>query len=968
MDNVRPLRPQRKQASSRPSPGGTRRRVIIGIVVVVVVVLVAISSRLAGFYVDWLWFGEVGFRQVFWTRLWAQALLGLAAFAVFFAIVFPNVEIARRLAPGYRVDESGAMLEPRSETVRRWVFWGGLVVSVVVALGAGISAASRWLTVLLGLNAESFGVADPIFGRDVGFYVFSVPALSFAQRFVFAALLAALVLSALMHLIMGGIEYSARPRPRSDEDEGSPFGPPRRQPPQVPQVDVRLGGRAVAHLSAILAAIFIVAGIGQLFRAWQLLYSSAGAVFGAGATDVALRLPLTRVTMVLAFVLAALLIYNIWRRHQWWWATIVVWVLALVVLRGIVPAVYQSLVVNPNQLAKEREYLANNLTATRQAYDLSDITKRPLTQSTRLTAADLRNNETTLRNIRLWDPDTLVTSYRQLQELRPYYSFLDADVDRYTVNGVYRQTMLAARELNIDGLPAQAQTWVNQHITYTHGFGVAMSAVNQVTADGSPDFLVQDVPPRTAAGLEITEPRIYYGERGTEYTLVKTTEQEFDYPGREGDVFRRYSGDGGFLVSPVLTRLALSVRHGTIKFFTTSAITDESRVILRNNISERIATVVPFLRQDADPYMVIARGRLWWIADLYTTTDRYPYSTPEGDLNYVRNAVKVVIDAYSGSMRFYVADDDDPLIRAYGEVFPDLFEPMDTMPRDLIEHVRYPEDLFNVQSSIYATYHVSSPDVLYNKGDQWAVPEGIGSQGSVRMPAYYVIMRLPGEEQEEFLQILPFVPNGRRNMISWLGAQSDVPDYGNIVNYQFSQSTTVVGPNQVQGFIQQEPEISAQRSLWDQQGSNVILGNLLVVPIEDSLLYVQPLYLEAEDNRLPQAKRVIVFYRTPGAEDDPNAEQVVAMRNTLDEALVAAFGEAARTDVTETPDEQDGTGEPAGPSAGQGGLSAQALALIEQANRQFEASQRALRDSDFAEYGRQIEALQETLRQLQALQ
>jgi uncharacterized membrane protein (UPF0182 family) len=916
--------------------------------------------------VDWLWFGEVGYRQVFWTRLWTQVLLGVVVFAVFFAIVFSNVELARRLAPGYRVNASGEMLEPRSEAVRRTVGWGGLAVCVVAAVIASVNASGKWFTVLLGLKGGLFGAADPIFDHDVGFYVFTVPALQFMHGLVFGALLVALALAAVMHLIMGGIEYSATARPRSEAEQDTAFGQARQQVPQVPQIDVRLSGRAVAHLSAILAAIFIVTGVGQLFRAWELLYSTAGAVAGAGATDVALRLPFTRVTMVVAFALAALLVWNIWRRSQWWPVTIAVWVVVLIVLRGIVPAAYQSLVVNPNQLSKEREYLANNLAATRQAYDLADVTKRPLTQSTRLTAAALSDNEVTLRNIRLWDPDTLVTSYRQLQELRPYYAFLDADVDRYTVNGVYRQTMLSARELSIDGLPSQAQTWVNQHITYTHGFGVAMSAVNQVTTDGSPDFLVQDVPPRTDKGLEITEPRIYYGEKGTDYTLVRTTEQEFDYPGREGDVYRRYEGSGGVPVSPFLTQLALSVRFGTIKFFTTSAITDESRVILRNNISERIATVAPFLRQDADPYMVISGGRLWWVADLYTATDRYPYSTPEGDLNYVRNAVKVVIDAYNGTMRFYVADDDDPIIKAYGEIFPDLFQPMSSMPQTLIEHVRYPEDLFNVQASIYATYHVSSPDVLYNKGDQWAIPEDVGAQAGGRMPAYYVIMRLPGEEREEFLQILPFVPNGRRNMISWIGAQSDVPDYGNIVNYQFSQSTTVVGPNQVEGFIQQDPEISAQRSLWDQQGSSVILGNLLVVPIEDSLLYVQPLYLEAEDNRLPQLKRGIVFYRSPGGEDDPNAQQVVAMRNTLSEALAVAFGSSAG-EVVEEPSAGDGeTG--TGGQTGTGGVSGQAQALIDQANRQFQASQAALKAGDFAEYGRQVEALEETLRQLQGLQ
>lgn len=963
MDNVRPFRPKSEQ--TQPRAAGTRRRVVVGIIVAVVVALVVVGARLSNFYVDWLWFGELGFRQVFWTRLWAQVLLGLVAFAAFFVIVFLNVELARRLAPGFRVDASGAMLEPRSDAVRRWVGWGGLAVSILVALVAAVNASGSWFTVLVGLKGGTFGSSDPIFGHDVGFYVFSVPALQFVQGFVFGALLGALVLAAVMHLVMGGIEYSATARPQPENAQDTPFGSARQQVPQIPQVDVRLSGRAVAHLSGILAAIFVVAGIGQLFRAWDLLYSTAGAVVGAGATDVTIRLPLTRVTMVVAFALAALLVWNIWRRSQWWPATIVIWILVLIVLRGIVPAAYQSLVVNPNQLSKEREYLGNNLAATRAAYDLADITKRPLTQSTRLTADALVENEVTVRNVRLWDPDTLVTSYRQLQELRPYYSFLDADVDRYTVNGVYRQTMLSARELNIDGLPAQAQTWVNQHITYTHGFGVAMSAVNQVTTDGSPDFLVQDVPPRAAKGLEITEPRIYYGEKGTDYTLVKTTEEEFDYPGRDADVYREYDGGGGLPVSPLLARLALSVRFGTIKFFTTSVFTDESRVILRNNINERIAAVVPFLRQDADPYMVIADGRLWWVADMYTTTDRYPYSTPEGDLNYVRNAVKVVIDAYNGTMRFYVADADDPIIKAYGEIFPDLFEPMSAMPQALLEHVRYPEDLFNVQASIYSTYHVASPDVLYNKGDQWAIPEMVGTQAGERMPAYYVIMRLPGEGREEFMQILPFVPNGRRNMISWIGAQSDVPDYGTIVNYQFSQSTTVVGPNQVEGFIQQDPEISAQRSLWDQQGSSVILGNLLVVPIEDSLLYVQPLYLEADDNRLPQLKRVIVFYRAPGTESNSNADQVVAMRNTLAEALAVAFGSGAG-DVVDEP--APGGGEPGTGGETGGGVGGQAQALIDQANREFQASQAALRAGDFAEYGRQVEALAETLRQLQSLQ
>ena len=431
-----------------------------------------------------------------------------------------------------------------------------------------------------------FGQNDAIFGHDVGFYVFSLPMWQAVQGFVFGALIVALILTAVMHLVMGGIDFIAKPAPGAQQgprpdarigvDPRHPFGAARAQT-QIPQIDLKLGGRAVAHLSAILAAIFVVTAVGQLFRGWKLLYSTAGAMYGAGYTDVHIRLPLMYALMAIALAIAAVLVWNVWRRRQWWPLAIGVWIVALIVLRGIVPAVYQSLIVNPNQLTKEREYIANNIAATKAAYKLNEIEQQPLSPKTPLTPAKLEANQPTLRNIRLWDPNTLVTSYRQLQELRPYYAFLDADVDRYTVNGVYRETMLSARELNIDGLPTQAQTWVNQHITYTHGFGVAMSAVNQVTNDGSPDFLVQDVPPQSVKGLEITQPRIYYGERGTGYSLVDTKDKEFDYPGPNGDVYDNYKGSGGIPISPFLNRLAFCFRFGTIKFFTTSSIQDQQQ-------------------------------------------------------------------------------------------------------------------------------------------------------------------------------------------------------------------------------------------------------------------------------------------------------------------------------------------------------------------------------------------------------
>ena len=970
MDNVTPIREPRPPSQRRLRP------VILSIAAALVILVLASSGRLLGFYVDWLWFGEVGLRSVFWTGFWSRLLLGLAAAALFFVIVYLNVELARRLAPAFSANASGDVIEPKSEALRRHAGVIGLAVSVLVAVAAGIAASSAWLTFQKALNVTDFGVDDPVFGRDVGFYVFSVPAWHDVQSFVLFALVVALVLSALMHLVLGGIVYQVK-APGS-AGQPAPATPMRPGAYVRSQIDVNLSGRAIAHLSAILGAVFAVVGAGQLFRAWNLLYSTAGASYGASYTDVAVRLPLTRVTMVLAFAIAAVLVWNVWRRRQWWPLVVVVWVVALVVLRGIVPGIVQSLIVNPNQLVKEREYIAHNLAATKAAYQLDRLTGKPLEMKTRITSKVLQDNEITLRNIRLWDPDTLVASYRQLQQLRPYYSFVDADVDRYTVKGVYTQTMVSARELNIAGLPEQAQTWVNQHITYTHGFGVSMSAVNQVTGDGSPDFLVQDVPSRSVAGLEIDQPRIYYGEVGTDYTLVKTEEREFDYPGAAGDVFTEYEGAGGIPIDSVLHKLAFAWRERTIKFFTTSAIDGDSRVIIRNNIVDRVKAAAPFLALDGDPYVVIADKRLFWIQDAYTTTSLYPYATPDDGLNYIRNSVKVVIDAYDGTMRLYVFDEDDPLLRTYRDIFPDLFTSAEEMPKELFAHVRYPEGLFMTQARIFETYHVDDPAVLYNKGDQWQIPENVSLDDTGPMSAFYVIMRLPGSEKEEFLLILPFTPNTRPNMISWLGAHSDGADYGKSVVYQFSESSTVLGPAQVEAVINQDPTISAQRSLWDQQGSRVILGNLIVVPIEDSLLYVQPLYLVGEQTQLPQLKRVIVFYRMPGASASENdAEQLVIMAPTLAEALAEAFGQAPPIGPPVPGSGTGGTGSGSGGTgAGTGGtgagtgagLSARALELIQQANAQFEAAQQAQTAGDWAEYGRQIEALQQTLSQLQRLQ
>ena len=941
------------------TPRPTRPTWLLGIVVAAVL-LVLLVPLLASYYVDWLWFREVRLLGVFWRSLKAEFVVGPLLGVLFFAIFYGNVELARRLAPAYRAAGALGAIELPGDDAKRLIRLAGLAVSLIIAAIVATSTSSSWLVFLKALHAVPFKIADPVFHRDIGFYVFELPAWKYLYDFSFASLLGTLVAAFLVHVALGGLVLN--------------------------QQRIQVQPRMLSHLSVLLGVIFALTGFGYLIKAWELLYSTHGVVFGAGYTDVHARLPSLRILTVISWAAAALMVANVRLRRRMLPPMVIGgWLVALIVLSSVYPAALQSLVVNPNQGAKETEFIRRNIQATRAAYDLEHITRTNLSLKGDMTAEKLKANDVTIRNIRLWDPATLRHSYQQLQELRPYYSFVDVDVDRYKVNGVYREVMLSARQMNIAGLPQGAQTWVNQHITFTHGYGVAVSAVNQVTSDGSPDFLVQDIPVTSSApSLKITEPRIYYGEIGTEYSLVRTKAPEFDYPGPDGDMYQSYEGKGGIPIGPLLNKICFGIEFGTIKFITSSAITPTSRIIILNNIRERLAKAAWFLRFDSDPYMVVANGRLYWIADAYTTTSRYPYSQPTGDINYMRNSVKAVVDATDGTLTFYAFDPADPLLRTYERIFPGMFHPRAEMPEALMDHVRYPEDFFAVQAEVFATYHVTSPSVFYNKGDQWEVPARATSAGSEPMDAYYVIMRLPGEAREEFVLISPFSPNGRSNMIGWLGAQSDVPHYGDAVSFTFPSSQTVYGPAQVEAAVNQDPTISSQRTLWGQQGSRVIFGNLLVVPVEDSLLYVQPMYLESEQTKLPQFKRVVVFYRAPaGAALPPSGQQQnVIMASSLGDALSQIFGSAKPAPVSAPPSASlaPASGQPTTAPTSQPpsqtsaasnstcqNLPAQVKALIAQANEQYESAEKSLKAGDFSGYGSKIEQLQGTLKQLEAL-
>ncbi len=955
----------KKPAASKPRHHG--RTIAIAVAVVVLALVVFVVYLLA--YTDWLWFGEVGLRVVFWRQIWSRLIVGVAAGAIFFAIFWGNLEIARRLSPRHRAFEGIDVVEYVNERTVQALRRGGLIFSALIAVFVGIGVSGNWLLFQSAVNGVAFGTRDPIFHHDIGFYVFTLPAWQAVYGLVMGALIAALVVTVIIHGVMGGlIQPQQRPAQAFEQPESAPRGPfgpggPFARSPGQATVGfvVRPRRQSVAHISVLLGIILALAGAGYIFKAWDLLFASDGVVAGAGYTDIHAALPGMRIMMVIGWALGALLIANGFWRRRWRWPLYGIggWVVALIVVRVIFPALVQTLVVSPNQQAKESPYIAYNIAATRSAYGLDKInqTQYPLTGD--LSPAKLAADPGTVGNIRLWDQNTLLTSYGQLQQLRPYYEFTTVGVDRYDVNGVYRETMLAPRELNIAGLPSQS--WVNQHVIYTHGFGAVVSAVNQVASDGSPDFLVQNVPPTSSApDLQITQPRIYYGLLGTNYTLVDTKTGEFDYPGAPADY--HYSGSGGIPINSFLNKLAFSVRFGSIRFFTDTAIDSHSRIIIRNNIVQRLHAAAPFLTLDQNPYMVIANGKLYWIADAYTTTDRYPYSQPDGSINYIRNSVKVVIDAYTGHMTFYVADPTDPVIRTYEKIFPGMFTPLSRMPQVLLAHIRYPQDLFNVQSQMFTTYHVTQPNVLYSKNNQWAIPTGTSLSGaSGQMEPYYVIMRLPGQTRDEFVQILPFVPNDRPNMIGWLAARSDMPDYGQAVSFAFPSNATVYGPTQVEAAVNQDPTVSQQLTLWNQQGSHVIIGNLLVIPIADSLLYVEPLYLQSTVTPVPQLKRVVVFYRasTSAGVTEIGGQQQVAMQPTLAAALTEIFGAAPAAAASGTP------GAPTTPTVVTGPVSSRVKSLIAQANSEFQAAQAALKAGDFSGYGAQISALQATLKTLQ---
>ena len=833
-----------------------------GLILIGVISLFVFLNILRGVYTDWLWFNNLGFLDVFTTILWTRTWLFIAGAAVFGAMITVNVFLAHRHARGESV-------LPLPEDTLRWLarllVVGFVLGAILLTIIFGVVAAGRWDQVLRLLSGTQFGIDDPVFHNDVSFFVFTLPILELVQGWFLGAFITLFVVS----LIVYQAHFALR---------GMPMG-----------ITTWVRG----HLAVLGAIIFFDLAFKQILDRFGTVFSTGGAVFGATYADVNARIPALLLVTAIAVAAGVLLLVSLLpalrgpKGTRLILGAIGLWVAAAVLGGNVYPSFVQRFTVEPNELEKEKPFIERNIEFTRIAFGIESrsdlgikgIEERDYEATGEVTLEEVQANLSTVYNVRLWDPRPLMDIYNQIQHLRLYYNFKDVDVDRYDIDGEYRQVILGARELYPENLPTEAQRWVNQKLQFTHGYGVAASPVTEFTGEGRPEFFVQDVPP--IGDIEITRPEIYYGENTMEYVIVNTNTEEFDHPTEENvPAYVRYQGRGGVNLSSYLRKVVYAWQLGDVNILISGEITSESKIQYNRHIQERIHKVAPFLVLDRDPYLVVEEGGLLWVQDAYTVSSKYPYSQPfNGEFNYIRNSVKVVVDAYHGDIEFYVMDPADPIVQTYREIFPALFKDLEEMSPFLLSHLRYPEDLFSIQAELFLQYHMTDPTVFFNKEDQWSIPLEISFGAQQPMEPYYVIMRLPDEEKAEFVLILPFTPAEKPNMIAWLAARMDQPNYGKLLAFRFPRGEQIDGPIQIEARIDNDTEISQQFTLWDQGGSMVDRGNLLVIPVGNTILYVEPIYLRAEGIPLPELKRVILA-----------SSKKVVMEPSLDDALVALLG------------------------------------------------------------------------------
>jgi uncharacterized protein len=940
----------RAQAPSRQA----RRRGIIIAALLLIFIVAAGSSR---FYTDVLWFQEVGFTSVLLNSLRAQFLLGLIVGIMVAVLLWANLRLVSRARPAYRTSprlEGVSRIDPLDryrDQVGPYVRWLRLLIAVGIGFLSGVSASSGWRTFLLWINRVDFGAEDPQFGREIGFYVFELPFLNFVLSWIWFALMVSLLATLAAYYFFGSI------RP-----EGGLAG---------------VESSALAHISVLLGFLALVKAGQYWLGRYGLSFSTRGVVHGASYTDVHAHLPALTLLSIISVISAGLFLVNIrYRRLSLPLAAVGIWIGVSVLAGGVWPFLVQRFSVEPQELQREEEYIARNIEATREGFGLSDVQTQGFAARSDVSSESIARNQDLLSNVRLWDPFELQQAYSQIQAIRTYYRFVDVDVDRYEVGGQLRQVLLSARELSVEDL--QDRTWANEHLSYTHGFGIVSSLTNEATSSGQPSFLVKDVPGTVAPeaeSLQVDEPRIYYGEAfaADEYSIVDTEQAEIDYP--IGDQVQRgnYAGSGGVPLGSLLSRLAFALRESDPNLVLSGLITDDSQILIYRNVRERIRRAAPFLSLDNDAYPAVVDERLVWILDAYTSTPYYPYSQRffldelvgargsgalSGTANYIRNSVKVVVDAYNGTMNLYVVDQEDPLIQAWRNAFPSLFtteEPSD----ELRAHFRFPEDMFKVQSHVYRTYHMTQADTFYVKEDAWEVPSAeqiaggeLGSTITGTIDPTYLLMQLPGESEQEFVLTRPFTPATKNNMIAFMAARSDPENYGELVSLQFPSQSAVLGPAQVDNLINQDVEISRALTLLGQRGSAVSFGSLVILPVEDSILYIQPLFVQAATGGIPELKKVILV-----------TGEEVSMGDSFEQALTDLFG----VDGAEPPPAPPG-GDGDGDDPPVGGPAARELnRIVAEAGRVYRDAQDALAEGDFEAYGRLIEELGALIEQAEQL-
>jgi uncharacterized protein len=907
------------------------QKAITFLLIISIATLTLVSTAVHLLTESW-WFETLGLTRVFWLRIVWQVSIWLSTVAIYGAFLGFNYWLALRLTGDrrFRFLESSE-LEPYTNKIANYLI--AIIIFFTALSVANLSAAS-WELFPRFINATEFKRLDPIYNQDLGFYIFRLPLLDSLENWWLTLLIAGLVISTVVYVFKGILRFDWQWKNLVIEQQWQKF----------------ITKPIKVHLSLLLAAIAIDIAVDFWLERYELLYSSHGVVWGADYTDTHARL------FAFWVMIFASILLGIWLIAATWSNSLLrpvygigVYALILVAVNGTYPVLQQRFVVEPNELAKETPYIKHNIKFTREAYDLAKINN----QDYQLASLDnpnantnvLRENKATIDNIRLWDYRPLLSTYRQLQEIRFYYRFNDIDVDRYILNGDYRQVMLSAREFDYTQVPSSAKTWVNQRLKYTHGYGLVMNPVNEVTPDGLPVLFVKNIPPISQTDLKITEPAIYYGELTDDYIYTGMNTYEFDYPRGDENAFTKYDGLGGVPLNNWWRRLAYAYEQGSLKILISNYFTPNSRIHYYRQVSERVHHVAPFLKYDNDPYLVVVNGRLKWIIDAYTTSDRYPYAEAVAHeqetklitdryTNYIRNPVKVVVDAKDGTMQFYVVDENEPILATYRKIFPQLFKSSASIPPEIQAHFRYPQDLFEIQAKMYLSYHVEDPQVFYNREDDWRFATELEGDRQQQVEPDYLIMKLPGSTSGEFALILPFTPVNRDNMIAWMAARSDGSNYGKLNVYEFPKQELIYGPFQIEARIDQAPEIAEQITLWSQRGSRVIRGDILVIPINGSLLYVQPLYLSAEQGELPELTRVIVAYDTE-----------IVMTPTLEQSLAAIFDRVP-------------------PGLIDSDIPAVNSASGESALKIYQQAQEALQKGDWVNYGRYQQQLQDILREL----